>query len=291
MKSQSTDLNAARQTYDRLASRYDQHAALEQEVASRLLERVDFHRIPPQRILDLGSGTGQASAALKNRFRKAQVIGLDCSAGMLAQQQRRSGLLRPLKAVCADFSAIPLAGGSSELVLSNLAIHWGVEAEKLFTEVRRVLVPGGMLLFSTLGPGTFPELRTAMGETAAAPDPGLLPDILDIGNALVASGFQEPVMDSERITLSYANLNALLTELEATGSLRLLGMRDSLPELEDRFEAVYRRFATDGRYPVSYEIVYGAAFGPAEGQPRKTADGDVVTFSVESLRNSKTGKG
>lgn len=287
MKPQPTDLHAARRTFDRLAGRYDNHAALEQEVSSRLLERLGFHRVPPQRIIDLGCGTGQASAALKAEFRKAQVIGLDSSPGMLARQQRRSGLLKPLRAVCADFSAIPLAERSSELIFSNLAFQWSMEAEILFAEIRRVLVPGGMLLFSTLGPGSLKELRTVMAETGERQEPGRFADILDIGNALVAAGFHEPVMDSERITLNYPGFEALLNELEATGSLQLLGINDSCFEMKDRFEAAYRRFTTDGRYPVSYEIVYGTAFGPAEGQPRKTAEGDVVTFSVESLRNSK----
>ena len=287
MTSQLTDLHAARRTFDRLAGRYDHHAALEQEVASRLLERLGFHRIPPRRIVDLGCGTGQASAALKAEFRKAQVIGLDSSPGMLARQQRRSRLLRPLRAVCGDLTALPLAERSSELIFSNLAFQWSLEAETLFAEIRRVLVPGGMLLFSTLGPGSLKELRSMMAETGEWRETGMFADILDIGNALVAAGFQEPVMDSERITLNYPGFDALLKELEATGSMQLLGANDSLSDLEDRFEAAYQRFVTDGKYPVSYEIVYGTAFGPAEGQPRKTAEGDVVTFSVESLRNSK----
>ncbi len=287
MNSIPPDRHAVYSTFDRISGHYDEHAALEQEVGSRLLERLDFHRLPPQRIVDLGCGTGLASAALKARFRKAHVIGLDSSRMMLTQLQRRSGLLRPLRAVCGDFSALPLAERSAELIFSNLAFQWSSNLRVLFAEIRRVLAPGGMLLFSSLGPGSLGELRTVLAEAGESADPGGFADILDVGNELMAAGFQEPVMDSERITLSYPDFNSLVKELKATGTALLLSDQCNNPELWDHLEAAYGRFRIDGKYPVSYELVYGTAFGPGEGQPRKTAEGDVVTFSVESLRKPK----
>jgi len=291
MESALPDHQAVRYAFDRIAGIYDEHAALEQEVGSRLLERLDFHRLAPQRIVDLGCGTGRASAELKARFRKAQVIGLDSSQMMLAQLRRRSALLRPLRAVCANFVALPLPDWSSELVISNLAMQWSIDLESLFTEIRRILAPGGMLLFSSLGPGSLRELRTALADCGVADSLREFADILDVGNALVAAGFQEPVMDAERITLSYPDSDTLLNELEATGSALLLSGKHNLADIVGGLDAAYQRFKVDGRYPVSYEIVYGAAFGPNEGQPRKTANGDVVTFSVESLRKSRRSRG
>jgi malonyl-CoA O-methyltransferase len=287
MESDLHDRHLARRTYDRVAGLYDSHAALEQEVGSRLLERLDFHRLPPQCIIDLGSGTGHASAVLKTRFRKAQVIGLDSSPAMLAQLRRRSGLLRPLRAVCADFSALPLAERSSQLIFSNLAFHWSHELVTLFAEIRRVLAPGGMLLFSMLGPASLKELWTARASVEEAVNTRGFIDILEVGDALMAAGFQEPVMDAERITLSYPDFDSLDRELEATGTIGFLYGSKGLGEDKAHLAAAYEPFRIDGKYPVSYEIIYGTAFGPQEGQPRKTADGDVVTFSVESLRRSK----
>jgi len=287
MDSALPDHHAVRHTFNRFAGIYDEHAALEQEVGSRLLERLDFHRLTPQRIVDLGCGTGLTSAALKARFRKAQVIGLDSSRMMLAQLQRRSAFLRPLRAVCANFAALPLPERSSELVFSNLALQWSIELDSLFAEIRRVLAPGGMLLFSSLGPGSFWELRTALADCGAAQSVREFVDILDVGNALVAAGFQEPVMDAERITLSYPDSEALVNELEATGSALLLSGNHNLADTLDGLDAAYQRLKVAGRYPVSYEIVYGAAFGPNEGQPRKTEQGDLATFSVESLLKSR----
>ncbi len=275
---------ALRRTFDRLADLYDGHAALEQEVASRLLQRLEFHRLAPQRIVDLGCGTGQPSASLKSRFRTAPVIGLDSSRTMLAQMRRRSGLLRPLRAVCADFSALPLADQSSELLYSNLALQWCPDLVSLFAEFRRILIPGGMLLFSSFGPDSLGELRAAWAGADETAHTTEFTDMLEVGDALMAAGFQEPVMDTEHITLTYPDIDALICELQATGTSGFLQGRCSMSEAKDWIEKAYQPFRVDGKFPVTYQIIYGTAFGPQEGQPRKTPQGDLVTFSVESLK-------
>jgi malonyl-CoA O-methyltransferase len=249
-----------RRTFDRVASLYDGHAALEQEVASRLLERLDFHRLTPQRIVDLGCGTGQASASLKSRFRKAEVIGLDSSHAMLAQLRRRSRAFHRLRAVCADMSALPLADQSSELLFSNLAMQWCPDPVSLFAEFHRVLAPGGMLLFSSFGPDSLRELRAAWAEADGTAQTLEFVDILQLGDALLAAGFQEPVMDAERITVSYPDIDSLVRELDATGTSGFLQGKSRLAEAKDYLDKAYEPFRIEGRYPVTYEIVYGIAF-------------------------------
>jgi malonyl-CoA O-methyltransferase len=279
-----------RQAFNDAAERYDRHAALEQEAASRLLERLEYQRRPADRIVDLGCGTGHACAELKKRNRKAQVIGLDSSRAMLAQTQNRSGLLRPLKLICADFAELPLADRSVDLVFSNLAFQWCTDPTALFNEIRRVLAPGGMLLFTSLGVGTLNELASAWESTHETARMAPFIDILELGDALMAAGFQEPVMDAERISLNYPDISALLEELDATGMTGFLrGARDSHASRLALKEA-YEPFKVNDRYPVSFELVYGTAYGPEDGQPRKTAQGDVVTFSVDALRKTKPAK-
>jgi malonyl-CoA O-methyltransferase len=278
--------SSVRRTFDRVASRYDEHAALEQEVAARLLERLEFARFSPQRIVDLGCGTGQACVDLKNRFRKAEVIGLDSSRGMLMQLRQRPGEHDSHRAICADMSALPLADRSSDLLFSNLAMLWCPDPIAVFTELRRVLAPGGMLLFSSFGPGTFRELNAVGSEADGIAQSEDFADILQLGDALMAAGFNQPVMDTERITVSYPDIDTLVGELDATGSISLLQAGNNLVAAKIRLEDACETFKVEGRYPVSYEVIYGAAFGPDEGQPRRTPQGDVVTFSVESLRET-----
>lgn len=282
------DARTIRDAFDRAAASYDRHAALEQEVCRRLLERCEFQRQPPRRILDLGCGTGQGSEALKRKYRKSQVIGLDFSFAMLGFLRRRSSLLRPVRPVCGDMSMLPFAHGSMDLVFSNLAQHLSTDPVALFDEIRRVLRPGGLLLFATLGPGSLAGLREAWaavdGSVAAWP----LPDLMEIGDALVAAGFREPVMDMERITLHYPDPDALAHELEGTGASLLLDGWEGWESERQRLAKALSARLLEGRFPVTYEVIYGTAFGPPEGQPRKTPDGDVATFSPDSLLKSRT---
>ncbi len=286
MESKLLNPGTVRQTFDRVASIYNQHAALEQEVASRLLERLEFTRFTPHRILDLGCGTGQASAGLNKKFREAQLIGLDSSQAMLMQMQLRSAVLRRTRTVCADMAALPLADQSVDLLFSNLAMQLCPDPLAVFAEMRRVLAPGGMLVFSSFGPESFGELRAAWAELDETTQFMGFVDILPLGDALMAAGFNQPVMDSERITVSYPDIDSLVRELDATGTFSLLLGTDKIAAAREHLTEAYKPFMIESRFPVSYEIIYGTAFGPDEGQPRKTPQGDVVTFSVESLRKS-----
>jgi malonyl-CoA O-methyltransferase len=281
-----SDLQHIYDTFERLADRYDHHAALEQEVCRRLLERTAFTRRPPLQILDLGCGTGEGSAELKRLFRKAQVIALDTSRAMLSHVRKRSSMLRPLRPVCADIGALPFASRSADMIFSSLASYWCPDPMAMFSEFRRVLRPDGMLLFSTLGPDTLQELGAAWADVDGEIEMPVFPDLLEIGDALMAAGFREPVMDTERIALSYSSLGSLLDELEATGMALLVRGWSRKKSTASLLETAYLRQGNDGKFPLSFEINFGVAFGPADGQPVKTRDGDIATFSIEALRSN-----
>lgn len=282
-----SNLQAIRNRFDHLAPAYDSHAALEQEVCIRLLDKTSFHRREPQSILDLGCGTGFGAARLKQLFRKARVTGVDTSLGMLARLRRRSGLLRPLNGVCGDLASLPFASRSMDMLVANLSSYWCPEPMAMFAGFRRVLRPDGMLLFSTFGPGMASELRAAWQEADPSVELPEFPDLLEIGDALMAAGFREPVMDSEVITLLYPDLEAMLKELEATGTSMLIRGWTRGRDAESRLDRAFAPFLLDGKYPLSFEVIYGVAFGPQEGQPVKTSSGDVATFSVEALKRGR----
>ena len=205
---------SVRRAFDRAAAGYDRHAALQQEVERRLLERVDYFELSPAAVLDLGCGTGSGSQALSQRFPEAQVVGLDLSPGMLARLQVRNGP-QPL---CADFLRLPLTERCFDLAFSNLALPWCMDLSRALLETRRVLRPGGLFLFTTFGPGTLAELREAWARADALPHVNDFADMHDIGDLLVAAGFRDPVMDVERLVLEYRDILQLMRELKATGS-------------------------------------------------------------------------
>lgn len=278
--------DGVRAGFERAAEHYDRYAVLEREVANRLFERLEFQRRTPQRILDLGCGTGHSTLALKRRYRGAEVIGLDIAFAMCRRAKARSGLLRPLRILCGDLGRLPLAGRSVDLVLANLAFQWQPDLVPVLHELRRVMRADGRLLFSCLGPGSMRELRTASSVVVPAVACQAFPDMHDIGDALLAAGFAEPVMDSETIVLDYAAMEDLLTELEGTGAA---GHCTDWPAIRAAAMALERHWprAAGHRLALSWEIVYGSAFGPAEGQPVRKAGFEEATFSVDALRQAR----
>jgi malonyl-CoA O-methyltransferase len=285
------DKTAARRSFERAASTYDHHAVLQREIESRLLERIEFQRAEPEIILDLGCGTGSASRVLSDRYQESSVVALDWSFAMLDKTRQHpafdSGTVAGFSPLCADMHQLPLAPGSVDLVFSNLALQWAYDLPAIFREFRRVMKADAMLVFSCYGPDSLYELKQAWRAVDALQHVNDHPDMHDVGDELLAAGFREPVMDTERLTLEYPDVLSLMRELKGLGEHnvaidRFKGLTGR-KRMESLFSA-YEQFRQADRYPASFEVIYGAAFAPAEGQPVKTPQGDVATFSVDALR-------
>ena len=179
-----------------------------------MLERLHYMKIAPRRVLDAGSGPWRDSRALAKRYAAAEVLALDFSLGMLRAGRRALDLFaRTPRLVCGELSALPLADGSIDLVWSNLSLQWTGDPPSALREFHRVLAPGGLVMFSSLGPDTLKELRA----TAGAARVHAFVDMHDLGDMLVAAGFNAPVMDMEMLTLAYARGEGLLDDLRASG--------------------------------------------------------------------------
>jgi malonyl-CoA O-methyltransferase len=285
-----SDLEQAsvRRNFERAAGGYEQHAVLQREVETRLLERVEHFAEPASRVLDLGCGPGSAGASLAGKYPDAQIIGLDCSAGMLGNLRSQTGN----QAVCADMQALPFAARNVDLVFSSLALHWASDPRHLFEEVCRALRPGGLFLFSTLGPETLYELRAAWQTVDDQPHVHGFMDMHDLGDLLVAAGFRDPVMDREHIVLEYREVLTLMRDLKSAGAGNSAHGRHRGLTGRGRLQAMldsYETYRVNDRYPASFEVVFGVARAPEEGQPMRTPEGEMAVFSVDELRGSRPG--
>lgn len=268
------DKGAARRSFEQAAPGYDEAAVLQRELADRLLERLDYIRLEPELVLDLGAGTGYAIPGLRRRFGTARILALDFAPAMLLQARDRdrtrgSRLGRP-DCVCADVEALPLADASVDLIFSNVTLQWCNDIQGTFGECLRVLRPGGLLLFTTFGPDTLWELRdawaTADGHSHVSP----FPDMHNVGDALVNARFADPVMDVEHLTVTYERARDLMRDLKALGAHNATSQRARGLTGRRRLLAVERAYEThrrDGRLPASYEVVYGHAWAPEQHRP------------------------
>jgi len=274
------DPRGVRRSFDRAARTYDAAAVLHAEVRGNLLARLDFMTLNPRVVMDAGAGTGHAGRKLKVRYPKALVIALDSSPGMLEEAARRQSWLRPVVRVCADAEQLPLADGSVDLILSNLMLQW-CDPDSVFAEFRRVLKPGGLLTFTTLGPDTLREFRSAWAAVDSGSHVNQFFDMHDIGDALVRGGFASPVLDVERYSLTYPDVRRVAADLKATGGRNVtLGRPRGLTGRRKYagLQAAYESFRHDGRLPATYEVVFAHAWAPSDAARRRGDDGSTVSL-------------
>ena len=291
------DQRAVRRAFARAAATYAEAAVLQREVGARMAQRLDIVKLAPAALLDAGCGTGEAQGALAGRFPQARRVALDLALPMLdavrARRHERSSLLTrlagavrgghghpaPPDCVCGDIVALPFATGAFDLVWSNLAVQWVNDLPRALAEFRRVLKVGGLVSFTTFGPDTLRELRTAFASVDRYPHVSRFVDMHDIGDLIVQAGFADPVMDMEYVTLTYADGEAMMRDLRAIGATNAtLGRSRGLMGRGRwrRTLAALDAMRRDGRIPATFEVIYGHAWKVA---PRETAEGlPIVRF-------------
>jgi malonyl-CoA O-methyltransferase len=267
------DKRLVRRSFEQAADTYDAAAALQNEVCRRMLARLDYIKLDPDVILDAGSGTGNALAGLLARHPRARVVALDLALGMARRSRARRRWWRSLferggprlSALCGDMEQLPLAAGAAGMIWSNLALQWAHDPRRTFAEMHRALAPGGLLMFSSFGPDTLKELRAAWRGVDGHTHVHRFIDMHDLGDMLVAAGYADPVMDMEHVTLTYADVHALMHDLKAMGAHNLtlgrrpaLGGRALMAQVAQNYEAARR----DGKLPATFEVIYGHGWKP-----------------------------
>ncbi|TNJ32708.1 malonyl-ACP O-methyltransferase BioC [Arenimonas terrae] len=281
------DRRQLRRSFGRAASRYTEVAALQREVEARLLEQLGYlDDRQPSRVLDLGSGPGRAAGAMKKRWPKAEVIAVDAALPMLREVPKHTRFWRPVRRVNADVSKLPFAEQCVDVIFSSLCLQWLDDLPAVLSEFRRVLRPDGLLLFSTFGPETLSELRDAYLQAGETPPLSPFAAIQQVGDAMLAAGFKDPVLDRDRYTLTYPDLRGLMRELRAIGAgdarhdrPRGLGGRGRLQRVTAHYEALRR----DGVLPSTWEVITAQTWGPAPGAPRRDGGADLASFPADRI--------
>lgn len=265
-----------------MAVEYELAAFLQQEVADRLLERLDYMLIKPSVILDLGAATGYAARKLERRYPKAQLIALDSRENLLTTFKHSWWKKDPTR-ICANLEKIPLNDNSIDLIFSNLSLHTLSDPQFCFQELQRVLKPEGLLLFTSFGPDTLHELRTSLSILKPQCNLKNFIDMHHVGDILLNTGFQDPVMDMEMITLSYADLKKLMDDIHHSGiennARQWADSMDWNALLEE-----YSKFSLeDQEWAATFEIVYGHAWKAKPSSLGKLNERGEVEVSVQSI--------
>lgn len=278
-------------SFNLAASRYDQAAQLQQEVGRRLLEDIDIFKIKPQRVLDLGCGTGQIGRDLSKIYKGSEIVYADLADKMVVEARRQCGFWQRRKSrfVNADAERLPFADQSFDLLTSNLTFQWCANLEALFEECFRVLRPGGLLLFTTLGPNTLQELRRSWARVDNLRHVNHFIDMHDIGDAMQQAGLRDAVTHMEEIIIHYSEAVELMRDLKDIGAHNIHPEREkglTPPAHLKQVIAHYEAFRNDsGMLPATYEVVYGQAWRLSPLQS-SSVNGE-FTFSATAIKSLK----
>lgn len=282
------DRSAMRQAFDKAAPFYEAAAVLQKEVAIRLVEKMDVMTLKPSLILDAGSGTGYVSRLVAQRFPKARITALDISKNMLIEAKQQRSLKqrwnKQFQYLNAEVENLPLADNSVELIISGLTLQWCQDLNKVFAEFRRVLAPGGLLLFSSFGPDSLKELRQSWAQVDELPHVNNFIDMHEVGDAILKSGFSDPVMDMEILTVTYKDVKTVMRDLKQIGAHNVMLGRSHHITGKNKLQAMiqaYENFRVDDLIPVTHEIVYGHAWVPEKKEmPENKENSKRVDFKV-----------
>jgi malonyl-CoA O-methyltransferase len=253
-----------RRRFDRAAAGFDEFDFVHAVTRDGLLARLEPMLIKASTILDLGCATGTACKALAKRFRGTKIIGVDQSPEMLRQAARKKRLLAKYSFLEASADAVPLADQSVDLVFCNQLLPWIDDAPLVFAEVNRLLRKDGLFVFASLGPDSFSELRHAWQASDHGVHVNSFPDMHDLGDAAVRAGLSDPVLDVDRLTVSYANTAALFRDLTGSAARNCQTNRALSLTGKDRFAAMTEALQTGGskaQIELELELVYGHCWG------------------------------
>jgi malonyl-CoA O-methyltransferase len=259
---------------------------LHEEVGRRMEERLQWIKLAPAAWADWEPVRGglQAHALVAQRYPQAQVQVVEPEPARAALARERLGKpwWKRLGGAGVAFGTVP--AGGVQMLWSNMQLHMSADPQALIRQWHEALAVDGFLMFSCLGPDTLRELRAAYAALGWPPPGHEFTDMHDWGDMLVHTGFAEPVMDMERITLVFDTPQRLLQELGELGAnlhpQRFPGLRGRAwrERLHEALDAQLR--GADGKLTLTFEIIYGHALKPV---PRARM-GERTALSVDDMR-------
>jgi malonyl-CoA O-methyltransferase len=253
-----------RRRFERSASDFDKADFVHAATRDGLLARIEPLLIQAKTVVDLGTATGTANRLLNKRFPKARVIAIDIAHNMLQKARKRKSWLAKTSFAQADATALPFANESIDVIFCNQLLPWFENPDPVFSEVARVLTKGGVFAFATLGPDSLQEISRAWRQVDDQAHVSRFPDMHDLGDGLVNAGLVDPVLDVDRLSITYKNTEALFRDLTASGARNALRQRHPALTGKQRFKAMtsaLEETAVNGDIVLDMELVFGHCWG------------------------------
>lgn len=253
-----------RRRFELAADNFDGADFVHTETRQGLMSRLEPLLIDADIVVDLGAATGSAARALEKRFRGAKIVAVDIAHRMLRVGRKKTSWLSKTGFTQARAEHLPFADESIDVVFSNMLLPWISDPQAVFKEIARVLKKGGVFAFATLGPDSLQEIGRAWLQVDKRRHINRFLDMHDLGDGLVNANLRDPVLDVERLAVSYGSSEKLFADLSAAGARNSLLDRQSGLTGKTRFgkmAAALEGSAVDGNIVLDLELVFGHCWG------------------------------
>lgn len=262
------DSRHVRRRFERAAASFDDADFVHTVTREGLLARLQPLVVEAGTVLDLGSATCSTSQALSKRFGRAHVISVDLAHNMLQRGRKKRAWFSRSSFVQATAAALPFSAQSIDVVFANLLLPWVDDPNQVFSEIARVLRKGGVFAFATLGPDSLLEIRRAWAQVDDHAHVNHFLDMHDLGDGLVNAGLADPVLDVDRLSVSYDSTQKLFADLTAMGGRNALRQRNHALVGKQHFRRMteeLQRSGADGKITLDLELVFGHCWGAGPG--------------------------
>jgi malonyl-CoA O-methyltransferase len=253
-----------RRRFERAAASFDEADFVHTATRDGLLSRLAPLLVDARTVVDLGAATGAANRSLTKRFKGAHVISIDLAHGMLGKARSKKSWLSKSSFAQADACALPLPNECVDVVFSNMLLPWFDDPGPAFTEVARVLRKGGVFAFATLGPDSLLEIRRAWRQVDDGVHVNRFPDMHDLGDGLVNAGLRDPVLDVDRLSVSYTGCTRLFADLTAVGARNSLEQRASGLTGRKRFAEITLVINNTVFFALDLQLLSGIGWGAGQ---------------------------
>ncbi len=280
------DSKQVRRRFERAAAGFDAADFVHAVTREGLLARLQPLVVDASTVMDLGSASCSTTQALSKRFSRAHVISVDLAHAMLQHGRKKRTWFARTSYVQASAAALPFSEQCIDVVFANLLLPWVDDPATVFAEIARVLRKGGVFAFATLGPDSLLEIRRAWSDLDSNEHVNHFLDMHDLGDGLVNAGFADPVLDVDRLSISYESVEKLFADLTAVGGRNALRQRNRSLGGKQRFREMteaLRNSGTNGKITLDLELVFGHCWGAG---PRMDATN--YRIDADSIPRRKT---
>jgi malonyl-CoA O-methyltransferase len=246
------------------AKTFAKHDFIHHHCRNDLIERMTFMNLNPKIAIDLGCANGSSSRFLAKHYKKCHTFSLDLSQGMLIESRKKRSFLTPIMEIQASAYSLPFKNNSIDLIFANLLMPWIGDLPLFFIEISRILKNDGLFIFSTLGPDSLQIIKSIWSKLDNYEHINPFIDMHIIGDQILQSGLGDPVLDAEKLTINYKNIDSLFSDLKNSGASNCLKNRN--PTLTGKkkikeFKLELENNIKNDQFNVELELIYGHAWG------------------------------